>query len=133
MHDVARLGHTGARGLATRGCAPPVQVCNQIIGTGSIIVECKSGTTLIIHEFAVTYNAPWYSLRTNMGGCKIQNFWSSPQTPLNASALCTEVRTNVHSVPMLCPTIDVVLATPLKPTPEIECIYNTCFSSWSKL
>ena len=47
--------------------------------------------------------------------------------PLNASALCTEVRTNVHSVPMLCPSIDVVLAMPLKPTPEIECIYNTFF------
>ena len=73
VHGTARLGHTGAHGLATRGCAPPVQVRNQIIGTGSIIVECKSGTMLIIHEFAVTYNVPRYRLRTNMGGCKIQN------------------------------------------------------------
>ena len=32
---VARLGHTGAHALATRGCAPPVQVCVRIIGTDS--------------------------------------------------------------------------------------------------
>ena len=33
----ARLRHTGARALATRGCAPPVQVSMLIIGTDSII------------------------------------------------------------------------------------------------
>ena len=29
---VAKLGHTGARALATRGCAPPVQALLKIIG-----------------------------------------------------------------------------------------------------
>ena len=37
---VARLGHTGAHALATRGCAPPVQVC---IGADSIVVDRESG------------------------------------------------------------------------------------------
>ena len=32
---VARLGHTGAHALATRGCAPPVQACIPIIGADS--------------------------------------------------------------------------------------------------
>ena len=58
---VARLGHTGAHALATRGCAPPVQVC---IGTDSIIVNRESATKQSsnrtvqnyesrMHEFAV--------------------------------------------------------------------------------
>ena len=37
---VARLGHTGAHTLATRGCTTPVQVC---IGTDSIVVDHRSG------------------------------------------------------------------------------------------
>ena len=41
---VARLGHTGARALASRGRAPPVQVRNRIIGADSIVVDRKSGT-----------------------------------------------------------------------------------------
>ena len=40
---VARLGHTGARALATRGRAPPVQIRNRIIGADSIAVDRKSG------------------------------------------------------------------------------------------
>ena len=28
---IARLGHTGARALATRGHAPPVQVCGKLL------------------------------------------------------------------------------------------------------
>ena len=38
---VAKLGHTGARALATGGCAPPVQALLKIIGA-----EC----TVINHE-----------------------------------------------------------------------------------
>ena len=34
---VDKLGHTGARALATRGCAPPVQVLLKIIDADS---EC---------------------------------------------------------------------------------------------
>ena len=33
ISGVAKLGHTGARALATGGCAPPVQVLLKIIGT----------------------------------------------------------------------------------------------------
>ena len=40
---VARLGHTGARALATRVRAPPVQVSMQIIGADSSIVDRESG------------------------------------------------------------------------------------------
>ena len=40
---VARLGHTRARALATRGCAPPVQVFIQIIGAESTVVNHESG------------------------------------------------------------------------------------------
>ena len=33
---IARLGHTGTRALATRGCAPPVQALLKVIGAESI-------------------------------------------------------------------------------------------------
>ena len=36
LSGVAKLGHTGARALATRGCAPPVQALLKII-----IAECQ--------------------------------------------------------------------------------------------
>ena len=39
-----------------------------------------------------------------------------PQTHLNATTICAEVRTKVRSVHMLCPSIDSVLATPLSVT-----------------
>ena len=54
ISGVARLGHTGACSLATRGHAPPVQVCNRIIGADSVVVDHKLGATLAIHEFAVS-------------------------------------------------------------------------------
>ena len=53
ISGVARLRHTGARALATRGRAPPVQVRNWFIGTDSIVVDCKSGATLTVRKFAV--------------------------------------------------------------------------------
>ena len=42
---VAKLGHTGARALATRGCAPPVQALLKIIGT-----ECSANWALKVHK-----------------------------------------------------------------------------------
>ena len=104
---VAKLGHTGARALATRGHAPPVEACIRIIGADSIIVDRTSGTqrswnrtaqymyryvypqnyeshTLIIREFAVTYTALLYGLGTNLGDCKCLNFLmedACPQPP----------------------------------------------------
>ena len=52
-----------------------------------------------MREFAVSdlYFATVYGLRAELGGCKIPKFfWGGcPQTPLKASALCAEVRTNV--------------------------------------
>ena len=43
VSGVARLGHTGARALANRGRAPPVQVSVRIIGADSIVVDRESG------------------------------------------------------------------------------------------
>ena len=40
---VARLEHTGAHALATRGRAPLVQVCMRIIGANSIVIDHESG------------------------------------------------------------------------------------------
>ena len=83
---------------------------NRIIGADSIVVDRKSGATLTVREFAVSDLASeptWVAV-------KCENFLEEqPQTPLNASALCAEVSTNIRSVPMLCPSIDGVLATPL--------------------
>ena len=40
---VAKLGHTGARALATGGCAPPVQVLLKIIGAECTVINRKLG------------------------------------------------------------------------------------------
>ena len=40
---VARLGHTGARAIATRGRALPVQVSMRIVGAESVVVDRESG------------------------------------------------------------------------------------------
>ena len=115
---VARLGHTGACTLATRGRAPPVLVHNQIVSADSIVVDHKSGATLTVRKFAVS--DLWYSLRTNLGDCK--NFrGAAPPPPLNAAALCAEVCTNVRHMPMLCPSIGGVLAMPLNRPDPLHC------------
>ena len=41
VSGVAKLGHIGARALATRGCAPPLQVRRQIIGADGKFVDRK--------------------------------------------------------------------------------------------
>ena len=119
------VGHTEAHALATRGCAPPVQVCIRIIGADSKLslsianralndlqIERRS-IAMFIHRITclvrspyvrvsrilnkVTYTALQYGLRTDLGGCQISKiFWKSmPQTPLNTSALRAEFRRNV--------------------------------------
>ena len=40
---VAKLGHTGARALATRGCAPPVQALLKIIGAECTAINRELG------------------------------------------------------------------------------------------
>ena len=40
---VAKLGHTGARALATRDCAPPVQALVKIIGTECTVINRELG------------------------------------------------------------------------------------------
>ena len=40
---VAKLGHTGARALATRGCAPPVQALLKIIGAECTVINHELG------------------------------------------------------------------------------------------
>ena len=88
---VARLGYTGAHALATRGCAPPVQVC---ISADSINVDHESGAKrssnrmaqyhyiypqdyesrmrmFAIYYIKVTYTALQCGLRTDLGGCKV--------------------------------------------------------------
>ena len=69
ISGIARLGHTGARALATWGRAPPVQVCNWIIGTDSIVVDRKSGAMVTVCKFAISDLRN--NLRTDLGGCKI--------------------------------------------------------------
>ena len=40
---VAKVGHTGARALATRGCAPPVQALLKIIGAECTVINRELG------------------------------------------------------------------------------------------
>ena len=40
---VAKLGHTGARALATRGCAPPMQALLKIIGAECTVINRELG------------------------------------------------------------------------------------------
>ena len=40
---VAKLGYTGARALATRGCAPPVQALLKIIGAECTVINRELG------------------------------------------------------------------------------------------
>ena len=40
---VAKLGHTGARALATGGCAPPVQALLKIIGSECTVINRELG------------------------------------------------------------------------------------------
>ena len=40
---VAKLGHTGERALATRGCAPPVQALLKIIGAECTVINRELG------------------------------------------------------------------------------------------
>ena len=43
VSGVAKLGHTGARALAIRGCAPPVQGLLKIIGTECTVINRELG------------------------------------------------------------------------------------------
>ena len=40
---VAKLGHTGTRVLATRGCAPPVQALLKILGAKCTVINRELG------------------------------------------------------------------------------------------
>ena len=40
---VAKLGHTGARALATGGCAPPMQALLKIIGAECTVINRELG------------------------------------------------------------------------------------------
>ena len=73
VSGVATLGHTGARALATRGRAPPVQICIRIIGTDSIVVDRESSAKLswnrttdalvsLIHRIASLVRSSYVSL-----------------------------------------------------------------------
>ena len=99
LSGVTRLGHTGAHALATRDCAPPVQVCIRIIGADSKLSlsnadRSLNGLQIGRHSIAmfiyritclvyahrtsaslpyikVTYTALQYGLRTDLGDCQI--------------------------------------------------------------
>ena len=52
LSGVAKLGHTGARALVTRGCAPPMHALLKIIGAECITVinrelGAKRGQSLV--------------------------------------------------------------------------------------
>ena len=57
---VAKLGHTGVRALATRGCAPPVQALLKIIGaecTLSIanwVLKMHKGVEIELRSIAIS-------------------------------------------------------------------------------
>ena len=113
---VARLGHTGARALATRGCAPPVQVSSELSAlkvplsianraVKSLQIERCSIATFIrkitghvsspYANLLYKYTALRYGLRTVLGGCNILGE-HSPDLP-NTSALGAEVCLKVVS------------------------------------
>ena len=107
---VARLGHTGARALATRSYAPPVQVFIRIIGAESTVVNHESGSKMFSNRTAqycyvypqnyesrkptdanllYKYTALRYGLRTVLGGCNILGKCSPDLS--NTSALGAEI------------------------------------------
>ena len=48
---VAKLGHTGARALATGPCAPPAQALLKIIGTECTVINRESGANYVnVHK-----------------------------------------------------------------------------------
>ena len=47
---VAKLGHTGARALETRGCVPPVQACLKIIGAKLNVPLSITNQALKMHK-----------------------------------------------------------------------------------
>ena len=87
------LGHTGARALATRGRAPPVQHLVALL----IANQSLNGRVSYASLLQATYASLRYDLRTDLGGCKIPKFSGEgcPQIPLKASALHAEVYINV--------------------------------------
>ena len=46
---VAKQGHIGARALATRGCAPPVQTLPKIIGAKCTVIN-RANWALEVHK-----------------------------------------------------------------------------------
>ena len=80
ISGVARLGHTGARALATRGRAPPVQICIRTICADSIVVDPESGAKRTWNRTA-QYHPQNYESRTLT--VRRENL---SQTPFNASA-----------------------------------------------
>ena len=94
---VARLGHTGVRALATRGRAPPEQVCVRIIGADSIVLD---------REINGNRTAQYQSLARSPH--------AERACPRHPKCFCTLCRISYkRAVPMLCPSIGDVLATPL--------------------
>ena len=49
VSGIAKLGHTGGRALATRGCAPPVQVLLKIIGAKCTVIN-RANWALKVHK-----------------------------------------------------------------------------------
>ena len=83
----------------------------------SSVVDRELGAhTLIIREFAVSdlHFATVHGLRTDLAGCKIPKFFGGRMPPDLPISFCTSRGSSYkRSVPMLCPSNDDVLATPL--------------------
>ena len=47
---IAKLGHTGARALATGGCAPPVQALLKIIGAECTVINREGNWALKVRN-----------------------------------------------------------------------------------
>ena len=83
------------------------------------------------HCMRVTYPALRYGLRTDLGGCKIPRiFWESMPHADPPKCFRTSRRTSYkRSVPMLCPSIGDILATPLLSMASTlqSCFLRLCF------
>ena len=64
---VAKLGHTGARALATRGCAPPVQALSMSIANWALKVH--KGVEIELRSIAIWNNEVSYAPLISVYAC----------------------------------------------------------------
>ena len=92
ISGIARLGHTGAHALATRGCAPPVCRYTCELSALSVSLSIREFGTKRSWNRTAQYHYVYLNYESHMLTiCKE----SMPQTPLNPSVLNAEFRANI--------------------------------------